>query len=119
MNPSKKEIAQLFSNGQFDQVMDYLSDTVIWNIIGENKFKGKKAVQKNCEQTLIYFNSVQTIFKTDEVVVSNNQVVITGTAEFKRDGKQINFICACDVYDFNSNNQIEKIVSYCIPIKKN
>ncbi|NND94614.1 MAG: SnoaL-like domain-containing protein [Flavobacteriales bacterium] len=118
MTHSKKEIAELFSNGKFEQIMNYLSDEIVWNVIGENKFDGKKSVVENCRQTAEYFKSVETDFKTDKVVSTENKVIVTGTAEFKRNGKRLNFISACDVYDFNDRNQIEKISSYCIPEKR-
>ena len=118
MKPSKKEIAELFSIGKFENIMDYLSDGIVWNVIGENIFEGKRLVRENCEMTAAYFKTVQTDFKTNEILVSENKVVIIGTAELKRDGKRINFVSACDVYEFNEQSQIEKISSYCIPEKK-
>jgi hypothetical protein len=42
MNYSKKEIAVLFSEGKFDKTTDYLSNTIVWNVVGENIFNGKK-----------------------------------------------------------------------------
>tara|TARA_R110002124_G_scaffold183735_6_gene351220 strand:+ start:14036 stop:14395 length:360 start_codon:yes stop_codon:yes gene_type:complete len=118
MKSSKKEIAELFSKGEFDKSMDYLNDEIVWNVVGENIFNGKKAVTKNCEQTAEYFKSVQTDFKTDKLIASDNKVIVIGTAEFKRDGKQLNFISASDIYEFNEKSKIEKISSYCIPEKK-
>ena len=117
MERSKKEIAELFSNGKFDKTMDYLSEQIVWNVIGENTFDGKKAVMENCQQTAEYFKSVQTDFKTDKLIETDNKVIIMGTAEFKRDGKRLNFISACDIYEFNEQNKIEKISSYFIPEK--
>ena len=117
MTPSKKDIAKLFSNGKFEKVLSHLSDGIVWNLVGEKTLKGKKAVTENCQQTAEYFKSVQTDFKTDEVIVSENKIIVIGTAEFKRDGKQLNIISACDIYDFNDKNEIEKISSYCIPEK--
>ncbi len=118
MNYSKKEIAELFSNGKFDQIMDYLCDEIVWNVVGENIYEGKKSVEENCKQTAQYFKSVETNFKTEDVISSNNKVIVIGTAEFKKDGKRLNFISACDVYYFNDKNQIEEIHSYCIPEKR-
>ncbi|MGB5361807.1 MAG: nuclear transport factor 2 family protein [Aureibaculum sp.] len=118
MKYSNKEIAKLFSNGEFESVMDNLSNGIVWNVIGENIFEGKNAVKENCENTTQYFKSVQTDFKTKDILVSGNKVIIIGTAEFKRDGKRINFISACDIYEFNERSEIEKISSYCIPDKK-
>ncbi len=114
MEYSKKEIAELFSNGKFEKVMDYLNDEIVWNVVGETVLKGKSAVKENCEQTAAYFKSVQTEFKTNDIIVSENKVIIIGTAEFKRDGERINFISACDVYEFNEECKIQKISSYCI-----
>lgn len=38
-------------------------------------------------------------------------------AEFLRDNKRVSFVSACDVYEFNDDNQIQKITSYCIQSK--
>jgi ketosteroid isomerase-like protein len=118
MKHSKQEIADLFSNGKFENIMDHLSDEIVWNVIGENIFEGKNAVKENCENTSKYFKSVQTDFKTNDILVSDNKVIIIGTAEFKRDGKRTNFVSACDIYEFNEKSEIEKISSYCISEKK-
>ena len=118
MKHTKKEIAELFSNGKFENVTDYLNDEIVWNIIGGNIFKGKNAVIAYCKQTAAYFKTVQTEFKTSDILESDEKVMIIGTAEFKRDGKRINFISACDVYEFNDDGEIINISSYCIPEKK-
>lgn len=117
MNFSQQELAELFSKGVFDVVIPYLADNVVWHCIGETILSGRKEVINNCKQTADYFKTVQTDFKIGDVVVANNKFVIIGTAEFFRNGKQINFISACDVYEFNIENQIDRITSYCIPDK--
>ena len=115
MKHSKKEIAELFSHGKFENTINYLSDNIVWYIVGETSFKGKAAVKTNCEQTAAYFKTVGTDFKTIDIIVSEPKVIVIGTAEFKRDGKRLSFISACDIYEFNTQNKIEKIISYCIP----
>lgn len=117
MKTLQKDIAESFSNGNFEQTFPHLSENIIWNVIGENQFKGKSEVVENCKKTAEYFKSVQTDFKTEDVIVSDNKVVIRGTGEFIRDGKRVNLIVACDVYEFNDKNELEKISSYCIPEK--
>ncbi|MBF0385745.1 MAG: nuclear transport factor 2 family protein [Candidatus Omnitrophica bacterium] len=117
-SPTKKEIAESFSNGKFELIFPYLSEKIIWIVVGENVFKGKDSVIANCKQTAEYFNSVHTVFNTDEIIETNDRVVIRGTAEFKRDGRRDSFISACDVYEFNDKNELEIISSYCIPDKK-
>ena len=115
---SKKEIAEFFSLGSFEVTFSYLSDSITWNIVGEKVFEGKAAVVANCDQTRAYFNTVQTDFRIDNIIAEDNQVVVRGTAAFMRDGKQINYVSACDVYEFNDHNQLERISSYCIPEKR-
>lgn len=118
MKHTQKEIAESFSNGNFELTFPYLSENIIWNVVGENLFKGKAEVVNNCRQTSEYFKSVETNFKTEDVIVTESKVVIRGTGEFLRDGKRVNLITACDVYEFNYENELEKISSYCIPENK-
>ena len=118
MKHTQKEIAESFSNGLFELTFPYLSENIIWNVVGENVFKGKAEVVDNCRQTSEYFKSVETNFKTDDIIVTENKVVIRGTGEFLRSGKRVNLITACDVYEFNNENELEKISSYCIPENK-
>ncbi|MBK8503170.1 MAG: nuclear transport factor 2 family protein [Saprospiraceae bacterium] len=114
---TNREIAESFSNGNFELTFPYLSEKVTWNIVGENLFLGKSDVMTNCRQTAEYFNSVQTDFKTEDIIVTDKKVVVRGTGEFLRNGVRVNFITACDVYEFNENNELELISSYCIADK--
>ncbi len=108
------QIATAFSNGQFDQTYSHLAGNVEWTVIEESKFTGKEAVIQNCEQVANYFKSVTTKFETLNVIAGSNKVVVNGTAEFLRDNKRVAFVSACDVYEFNDKNQLERITSYCI-----
>ncbi|WP_107038646.1 nuclear transport factor 2 family protein [Brumimicrobium mesophilum] len=119
MKLSIKEIAENFSKGEFERVTDFLSENVVWNIVGENKFQGKNAVIKNCNQTATYFKTIDTDFRTKDVLVLENKVIITGTAEFSKGGEILNLISACDFYHFNENEEIIEISSYCIQEKRN
>ncbi len=114
---SIKQIAESFSKGDFAMAIPHLSDSVEWTVIGERSFSGKVAVIKNCEQVANYFKSVTTEFKTQQIIIENNKVVINGTAEFTKGNKKISFISACDIYEFNVTNELQKITSYCIPDK--
>lgn len=111
---TKTEIAQAFSIGEFDRIADFIAENAAWEVVGENRFIGKKAILENCEQVAAYFKSVTTNFQTLNVIAEDQKVVVNGTAEFFRDGKRVSFISACDLYDFDENNQIQKITPYCI-----
>ena len=114
---SKKEIAKFFSLGNFELTFPYLSENIIWNVIGEKVFEGKAAVLANCKQTREYFDSVQTDFRIENIIAEDDKVVVAGTAAFTRGGKQVNFISACDLYEFNESHQLQKISSWCIQEK--
>lgn len=114
---TKSEIAKAFSNGEFEKTYKFISDSAEWIVIEENSFKGRQAIIENCDQVSNYFKSVTTNFKTQNIIESGNKVVINGTAEFLRDNKRLSFVSACDIYEFNDNNQIQNITSYCIQSK--
>ena len=118
INPLQKEIAESFSTGNFEFTFPYLSEKITWIIFGENEFKGKSTVVANCEQTSEYFQSIQTNFTIEDTIITNNKVVVRGRAEFIKNGQTANLITACDVFEFNGNEQLEKILSYCIAIDK-
>lgn len=114
---TKTEIASAFSNGEFTKTYPYLADKITWTVVEENTFVGKQAVINNCEQVANYFKSVTTVFKTLNVVEDAHRVVINGTAEFLKNNQRVAFVSACDLYEFDSDNQLVKITSYCIQQK--
>lgn len=114
---TQTEIAKAFSNGEFERTLKFISEDAEWTIIGEKNLAGKQAILDHCQQVAAYFKSVSTDFKTLNLISNQNKVVIEGTAEFLRDGKQISFVSACDIYEFNDKGQIQRIASYCIPAK--
>ncbi len=114
---TKTEIAKAFSNGEFEKTYKFISDHAVWTIVEEDIFTGKQAIIDNCELVGNYFKSITTNFNTLNIITDDLKVVINGTAEFLRDNKRISFVSACDVYEFNGNNQIQNITSYCIQSK--
>ncbi|KAK6019908.1 ATPase/histidine kinase/DNA gyrase B/HSP90 domain protein, partial [Ostertagia ostertagi] len=61
-----------------------------------------------------YFSTVTTNFKQLNLIENDRCVAINGTAEFIRDGKRVAYVSSCDVYEFDMNNRILTINSYCI-----
>lgn len=111
---TQEEITIAFSSGNFEASFPYLADDVEWTVVGESKWEGIDAVKTQCRAVAQYFKSVTTDFKMENVIADPNRVAINGTAAFIRNGQTINFISSCDVYEFNLNNQLQKITSYCI-----
>jgi len=114
---TKKAIAKAFSNGEFDKTNEHIAEDAVWEVVEENMFIGKQSIIENCNKVAAYFKSVTTNFKTHHVISENNKVVVNGTAEFIRDGKRVSFVSACDVYEFNEHDEIQRITSYCIQSK--
>lgn len=114
---TKSDIAKAFSNGEFEKTFNFITDNSEWTIVEENTFKGKQAIIENCKLVARYFKSVTTKFETHNIIADGNKVVINGTAEFLIENKRVSFVSACDVYEFDDNNQIQSITSYCIQSK--
>lgn len=111
---TKKEIAQAFSGGQFKKCLKYLTDNTIWNTPGEQFLKGRNEIEPFCQKIATYFSNVTTNFKQLNLIEDDHCIAINGTAEFIRDGKRVSFVSSCDVYEFDTDNKIISINSYCI-----
>lgn len=114
---TKTEIAKAFSNAEFEKIHRFISDNAVWTVVEEGAFTGKQAIIDNCEQVSNYIKSVKTAFKTLNIIADGNKFAINGTAEFLRDNKRVSFVSACDIYEFNDQDQIQTITSYCIQSK--
>jgi len=113
----KKHLASAFSDGRFAETYPHLHENVIWHVVGENEFIGKHAVINRCEEVAAYFVSVTTNFITHHIISEGNLVVVNGVGEFLRDGKRVSLISASEWYEFDDDDQIVKISSYCIQEK--
>lgn len=110
----QKEIARLFSGGQFDKTAEFLAETVTWHIYEEKQaLTGKKAVLDFAAQIAEYFRSVTTAFETSGCITEGNTVAVYGKATFSRNGNTINSVNSCDVYEFDTAGNIVNIHSYC------
>ena len=114
---TKSEIAQVFSQGDFEKCFVYLTDQTIWDTPGEQNLIGRKEIESFCKNVKAYFDSVTTNFQQINVIENTNCVAINGTAEFIREGKRMSFVSSCDIYVFDANNNIASITSYCITDK--
>ncbi|TCD01405.1 hypothetical protein [Pedobacter psychroterrae] len=107
-------IARLFSGGKFGQVADRLADEVEFHIYEDHKHLiGKAQVLEFCNGIAEYFASVETDFKERGSVASESKVVIYGYGAFKRNGELVNAVHSCDVYEFDGEDMIIQIHSYC------
>lgn len=115
----KKEIAHAFSMGNFEVTFPFLASDVVWNVVEEESVSGVDSVLQECQHVQNYFKEMETKFETQRIIQDGNVVVVTGTGEFKKDGIVTSFISASDVYEFNVQDKLIKIDSYCIQRKLN
>lgn len=118
MELTQNEISEAFSSGNFEETYPYLAEDIEWNVIKNFQIRGKKEIIEQCEKTAKYFASITTDFKQIVVIANNNHVAITGTAELSENENRIEFISSCDVYEYNDQNQLQKITSYCLVDKE-
>lgn len=111
------DIATCFSTGQFSQIQDYFSEAITWEIVGERQLLGLDQVLKYCQTIEHYFTTVTHTFHIQAIHQVDQHVIVQGEAQF-HDTKQTSRISACDVYTFDTLNQLVQIQSYCISIQE-
>ena len=111
---TKSEISLLFSGGQFEKCFDYLTEQTVWNTPGEQLLTGRSEIESFCKNIAAYFSSVTTNFTQLNLIENDRCVAINGTAEFICEVKRLSFVSSCDVYEFETDNKIVSIYSYCI-----
>ena len=110
----KVEIAKAFSSGNFEICFGHLTDKTFWNTPGEQYLTGRNQIEPFCKKIRAYFDGITTNFQQLNLIENEHCVAINGTAEFIRDGKRVSFVSSCGVYEFDGNNKIISINSYCI-----
>jgi hypothetical protein len=115
---SKKQIAEAFSNGNFDKANPFMAKDIKWEIVNDKLLMDKESVIAFCNQTAAFFKTVTTNFYMQNVISKKNLIVITGKAEFLNAAKKKTCVSACDVYRFEDSGMLKEITSYCIVIDK-
>lgn len=111
---TKKEKAMLLSGGNFEKAEQYLTEGIEWNLYEDKQtVRGKINVLKFCKKVSEYFESITTKFEMFGIIEEKNRVSIYGRAEFIRESKTVNIVHSCDVYEFDEEDNVKVIHSYC------
>ena len=111
---NKQELAILFSGGDFEEVTSLLAEDIVWNIYEDYEtITGKEAALAFCRQIADYFASVTTRFELYGTLEEANKVAVYGKATFIREGKTVNIVHSCDLYEFSQDGLIAQVHSYC------
>jgi hypothetical protein len=114
---AKRQISTAYSTGKFELAFPFLSKNVKWIVEGERCTEVNLAVIDHCKQIAQYFKTVTTKFNMNNVIKGKHRIAINGNAEFIHEGKSIQFVSACDVYEFNDFDELQTITLYCIADK--
>lgn len=112
------DVAILMSTGNLDKVKSHLSYDVKWIIVNDRELNGYEEVLDYFEPVKAYFDSVEVNFRVNDVIASQEKVVVVGIAEFYNDNQLKTVIEACDVYTFKEN-KVSELKSFCITLDKN
>lgn len=102
-----------FARANTEEVLDYLTEDVIWNMVGEKTLKGKQEVAEFLKQME---DSPASELKIDYLITHGTDCAATGQLTFPG-GEVVDF---CDVYIFAGHakdTKIKWIKSYAVDLK--
>ena len=111
MSLHNDQIAEAFSRHDFQTAYDYLSDAIVWDIVGGEQYAGREKVIEACKSSAEYLATVSTRFLKFRVLPAGAYVVVDSTAEYSSAGQPTAIIASCDIYHF-SDGRITEITSY-------
>jgi hypothetical protein len=110
-----KQIAEAFSNHNFEITFPLLSDNIQWNMVGGELILGKERVIETCKQSSSYLKTVTTNFSKFLVLDHKDYITIDSVSEYIDQDKNASKIASCDIYKFEQG-QLTEITSYCIEL---
>lgn len=111
MKLTNRQIAEAFSQHDFELTYPYLSETIQWNLVGSERIAGKEGVMRTCRESAAYFDTVTTTFAQFVVLTGDDFVVIDSLADYTDAQQQTTRIASCDIYRF-TDGQLADITSY-------
>ncbi|PAV30961.1 hypothetical protein CIL05_04400 [Virgibacillus profundi] len=113
--PKKQQLKDFniaFAKNDLEFLMEYVTDDIIWNIVGEKQIKGKE----NFEEELRKMNTdIAEELQMTNIITHGKTGAVNGVLRFDKK-KNYSF---CDVYTFSSAGKkakIKEITSYVIEV---
>ena len=108
-----KDFNVAFGEGNIDYLAEHVSDTIVWEMIGDKRIEGKAAFHTELEQmqnTAIAAFIVKSVVTHGKVAAADGEFTIAN-------GEHYAF---CDVYEFTNakGNSIQSIRSYVIKVNR-
>jgi len=111
-----KEIAQKFSEHQFTEVYEHMSDDIVWENIGGETYTGKQAIVAVCDQALDYFAGIETTMHKLTARAGEDFVVVETNASYI-DDNETSLVASCDIYAFKGDKLVG-ITSYNVELDR-
>ncbi len=120
-----KQIAEAFSNHNFEITYPFVSHNIQWNMVGGELIIGKENVIKTCEQSANYIKTVETKFSKFLVLETDTFITIDSVSDYIDQDKNTSKVASCDIYKFysgrdcNENPFIEMLFQHSAKQLKN
>ncbi|MFD1019869.1 nuclear transport factor 2 family protein [Thalassobacillus hwangdonensis] len=113
-----QQMNEAFVHGDFDNVLEHVTDDIQWTQVGGPFVKGKEAFREACRE--MGWHGPDTTLTIHSIITHGLTAALEGVVEMidKNGGKKT--YAFCDTYRFNTfkNGKIKEIRSYVIRIKK-
>jgi len=110
-----QSLIEAFDENDVERILSHLSEDIVWNIVGNDTFTGKKSIRD-------FFNAypdMKMLSSTkDHFVIDGDTAVVDGevVCEHAVTGARQDMFY-CDIYQLE-NGKVRKMTSYCIDKKK-
>jgi uncharacterized protein len=101
-----------FRRSDHHQILDCLTDDVVWDLPGLAHLKGKEAFDGEIENPEFEDSPTLTV---DRMVEEGGTVVTTGTGQGRRRSGEIHRFAFCDVFVFDGD-LVVRVESYLVPL---
>jgi ketosteroid isomerase-like protein len=112
----RKRVVQRYFEGfrrsDHAQILDCLTDDVIWDLPGFKHLVGKDAFDEEIENEEFVGSPTLVL---DRVVEEGDTVVAIGSGEAKHRSGSVNRFVYCDVFSF-SDSLVARVESYLVPL---
>ncbi len=111
-----RQFNDAFVKNDINFILDSVTDSVSWNMIGDSHIKGKEAVAKAMNKME---GPSELVLKINSIITRDSSAAVDGIMEMKDKEGNIKKYGFCDVYQFSDHKEfkISEMRSYIVEIK--
>lgn len=115
---SRRSLVETYMDGfrrsNHEQILACLTDDVVWEIHGHVRLVGKEAFDGEIENEAF---TGSPILHVDQLIESDNTIVVTGTGEGRFKSGEVHRFAYCDLFAF-VGERISRVDAYVVPIRQ-